>query len=121
MTSPRTILVIDDEPSVRMIAKAILSGAGYAVTEASDPVAARGAVADAPQPFDLIFLDLGLAGENGASLIPDFRARAPGSRILVVSGASAEDADGLAADAFVSKPFTRAALLEAVRRVLAGA
>jgi CheY-like chemotaxis protein len=119
MTAPRTVLIVDDEPSVRMIAKTILAGAGYAVAEAADAEAARAAVAGRPRPFDLIFLDLSLTGESGASLIPEVRAQMPGSRILLVSGSSAEDAEGLA-DAFLSKPFTRAALLEAVRRVLAG-
>ena len=120
-TSTRTILIVDDEPAVRMIAKAILSGGGYAVVEAGDPDAARAAVKSATQPFDLIFLDLTLPGHSGAILIPEFRAQSPASRILLVSGSSAEDATDLGADGFLSKPFTRVVLLEAVQRVLAAA
>jgi CheY-like chemotaxis protein len=117
---PRTVLVVDDEPSVRMIARAILAGAGYAVTETAEPAAARAAVKSAAAPFDLIFLDLSLPGESGTALIPEFRAQSPGSRILLVSGMSSEDVAGHGADAFLSKPFTRATLLDAVRRVMAG-
>jgi CheY-like chemotaxis protein len=112
---------VDDEPSVRMIARAILAGAGYAVTEAAEPAAARAAVQSAAAPFDLIFLDLSLPGESGTVLIPEFRAQSPGSRILLVSGLNAEDVTGHGADAFLSKPFTRATLLDAVQRLLADA
>ena len=117
---PRTVLVVDDEPTVRMIARAILGGAGYAVTETADPAAARAAVKSAAAPFDLIVLDLSLPGESGTALIPEFRAQSPGSRILLVSGLNAEDVTDHGADAFLSKPFTRATLLDAVQRVMAG-
>jgi DNA-binding response OmpR family regulator len=119
-SSPQTVLIVDDEPSVRTIAKTILSGAGYAIAEAADPEAARVAVQSTPRPFDLILLDLTLTGQSGASLIPEFRTRTPGSRVLLVSGAGGEEAEGLGADGFLAKPFTRAALLGAVQRVLSG-
>ena len=112
---PRTVLVVDDEPSVRMIARAILAGAGYAVTETADPAAARAAVKSAAAPFGLIVLDLSLPGESGTALIPEFRAQSPGSRILLVSGLDAEDVPDHGADAFLSKPFDLDALTTLVR------
>jgi CheY-like chemotaxis protein len=114
----RSALVVDDEAVVRMIARTMLSAAGYAVSEAADSTAARAAVKSAGGPFDLIVLDLTLSAESGAALIPEFRAQSPASRILLVTGSSLEDAAGLGADGFLSKPFTRATLLAAADRVL---
>ena len=113
----RTALVVDDEPTVRMLARTILSAAGFSVPEAADSKSARETVKNASRTFDLIFLDLSLLGESGAALIPEFRAQSPGSRILLVSGSGAESATRHAADGFLSKPFTRAALLNAVQAV----
>jgi DNA-binding response OmpR family regulator len=101
-----------------MIARTMLSAAGYAVSEAADSAAARAAVGAAGGPFDLIVLDLGLMGESGAALIPELRAVSPASRILLVTGSSLEDASSLGADGFLSKPFTRATLLAAADRLL---
>jgi CheY-like chemotaxis protein len=120
-TPPRSVLVVDDEPVVRMIARTMLSAAGYAVSEAADAAAARTAVQSARDPFDLIFLDLTLLGESGAALIPEFRTRSPASRILLVTGSSVEDASSFGADGFLSKPFTRATLIAAADRVLGSA
>ena len=114
----RSLLVVDDEPSVRMIVRAILSGAGFAVHEAADPEEARSVLQSAARPFDVVVLDLTLPGEAGAALIPEFRAKSPGCRILLVSGAGADEAEGVDADAFLGKPFTRATLLDAVNKML---
>lgn len=115
---PKTVLIVDDEPAIRMIARAALATAGFRATEAADAAAAEAAVSATPRPFDLILLDLTLPDEYGADLIPRFRARTPGTRILVVSGAHADDAAEMQADGFLNKPFNRAGLLAAVHALL---
>jgi len=112
---PQTVLVVEDEPMIRMIARVGLTGAGYAITEAANSVESLAALLRTAKPFDVILLDLGLAGEDGAALIPEFRTRTPSTRILVVSGAPQDDLD---TDGVLGKPFTRVQLLEAVARVL---
>jgi CheY-like chemotaxis protein len=114
-----TVLVVDDEPVVRMLVRMALSKAGVAVAEAADAAEAAAAVRAAVRPFDLILLDLSLPGVDGAALIPEFRRRAPGTRVLVVSGLLEDDGAGLGADGFLAKPFTRSTLVEAVWQVLA--
>lgn len=119
-TETRAVLIVDDEPAVRMVARAALAAGGYGTAEAADAEGARAAVRTATRPFDLILLDLTLPDANGADLIPEFRKLAPGTRILLVTGMHADDVADLHADGFLSKPFNRASLVAAVRRVLGG-
>jgi len=114
----RSLLVIDDEPVIRTIARTCLSTAGFAVVEAGDEVGAYAAIQNAANPFDLILLDLTLGETRGADLIPNFRRQSPTTRILVFSGLGAEEVEGLDADGFLGKPFTKASLLVAVSQAL---
>src|SRR4051812_10704425 len=98
---PQAVLVVDDEPMIRMIARAALTGAGFAVSEAGDSAEAREAVRTAARPFALILLDLTLGGEAGADLIPEFRSASPGSKVLVFSGIGEADPTELGADGFL--------------------
>jgi DNA-binding NtrC family response regulator len=113
-----TLLVVDDEAMIRMIARAVLGGAGHSVEEADSIASAVAALEAAPVPFDLILLDLTLPDGDSSRAIPDFRDRAPGTRILVVSGMGAVNPADIGADDFLAKPFTRATLFNAVERTL---
>jgi len=115
----RSLLIVDDEPVIRMIARTSLIAAGFVVVEAGDDVSAFDAIQKADKPFDMILLDLTLGGTNGAELIPAFHRESPTTRILVVSGLGAEEAEGIGADGFLGKPFTRTTLLIAVWQTLA--
>jgi DNA-binding response OmpR family regulator len=117
----RTLLIVDDEPVIRMIARTTLSLAGFDVTEAGDEAAALAALQKATRPFDLILLDLTLGGTNGADLIPTIRQMHAAARILVISGHDPEEAAGIGADGFLAKPFTKTSLLIAVWQLLASA
>jgi DNA-binding response OmpR family regulator len=116
----RSLLIVDDEPVIRMIARTSLSAAGFAVVEAWDSASAFDAILKVAKPFDLILLDLTLGATNGAELIPAFRQQSSTTRILVVSGLGSEQAEGIGADGFLGKPFTKASLLIAVWQTLAG-
>ena len=111
------VLIVEDEPAIRMITRTVLSGAGYEVTEAESGVAALAAVG-AAGPFALILLDLGLPGGDGATLLPELRKRSPASRVLVVSGLTQDDVGDIGSDGFLGKPFTKAKLLDAVGKAL---
>jgi DNA-binding response OmpR family regulator len=117
-TAARSLLVVDDEPVIRMIARTCLSTAGFTVVEAGDEAGAFEAIQKAATPFELIMLDLTLGETDGADLIPGFRRQSPTTRILVVSGLGAEVVEGLDADGFLGKPFTKKSLLIAVEQAL---
>jgi len=120
---PATILVVDDEASIRRLLRNTLERAGYAVVEAADARAALlRATADHP---DAILLDLGLPDRDGLALIPLLLKDAdPAIRpaILVVSARDATDekvaALDLGAHDFVAKPFDTDELLARLRVAL---
>ena len=117
--SGRTVLIVDDEPIIRQIARLSLTSSGFLCTEAESAAAALAAVQTAATPFDLILLDLTLPDGDGATLIPAIRKRAPATRILVVSGLGELDPFRIGVDGSLAKPFTRSTLLSAVQYVLA--
>jgi CheY-like chemotaxis protein len=114
---PPTILVVEDERPMRGLLASILSREGYGVRLAVN--GAEGLDLLRQQRPDLVLLDLALQHLSGAGFravqtrMPPDLARIP---VIVVSGAqnAEEDARRLGAVACVSKPFTPAALLQAV-------
>ena len=83
---PLRILVVDDEPLIRMVAVETLEDLGYRTLEAADgPSALRLLATDAA--IDLFVTDVGLPnGMNGRQLAEAARATRPGLRVLFVTG-----------------------------------
>jgi len=115
--NPLRVLVVDDEPGVRMIARLMLERAGYAVEEADD---ASSAVmrAQSERGFAVVLLDVTLPDRAGTDLIPELRLLVPDARVVLASGRAEEDFPDHGADGFLPKPFSRDQLLVAVRAVL---
>jgi two-component system KDP operon response regulator KdpE len=116
---PPKVLVIDDEPQIRVLVKATLVRAGYAVAEAANAREAMNAkVIDKP---DLILLDLGLPDRDGLELISQLRGE-PRSALIVVSARDQTEqkvaALDLGADDYITKPFDTEELLARVRASL---
>lgn len=117
-----SILVVEDDASVRRVTVRMLKRLGYNVTEAGDGNAALEAL-DAAGPFDLLLTDLALPGGiNGADLVKSVCKRQPGIKILFMSGYDEEAVVGEAqADDFgqyISKPFTPSGLADKVRQAI---
>jgi two-component system, cell cycle sensor histidine kinase and response regulator CckA len=118
-----TILVVEDESSVRMVAVASLRKAGYRVLEAKDGEEALHIAERHDGPIDLVLTDVLMPGIHGPALVKRLNERRR-VRALFMSG-HADDAllhhgvleGGLA---FLEKPFTRDELAEKVREVLDG-
>ena len=82
----KTILCVDDEPLVRMVAVEILEELGYAVLEADDAPSAM-KLLEARPDIDLLVTDVGLPnGMNGRQLADAARVRRPELRVLFVTG-----------------------------------
>jgi CheY-like chemotaxis protein len=116
-----TILLVEDEDAVRVVARHVLQRHGYAVIETARPEDAL-ALADGTQAVDLLLTDIVMPGVGGRALAAQFTARRPGTRVLFMSGYPAAAIGrhqmldrGLA---FLQKPFSAAALAEKVREVL---
>jgi PAS domain S-box-containing protein len=116
-----TVLVVEDDPQVRMLVLELLKDLGYAALEASD---AREALALLEQQHvDLMVSDVGLPGLNGRQLAEMARARSPKLKILFMTG-YAEHAQVrssfLGADMdMIAKPFEIDDLAKKVRAMVA--
>ena len=119
MLVPATVLVVDDEPSIRLLCRINLELEGYDVVEAGTLAEARAAVAS--RDVALVLLDLHVGHESGRPLLEELRSRTPPTPVALVTG-SAElhpGGDG-AADAVLVKPFTIEALIRTVRELASG-
>jgi two-component system, OmpR family, KDP operon response regulator KdpE len=116
--SMHQILVVEDEPDIRNILRALL-GDHYRFIEAE--TAARGEIEARSHKPDLLLVDLGLPDSNGIDLIR--RVRAWSTVPIVVLSARAQEEQKIAAldagaDDYVTKPFSTAELLARVRAAL---
>lgn len=112
------VLVVDDEPLIRGAVAAALERTGCRVTLADGPARAR--LRFSERHPDLLLTDISMPGGTGPSLAKEFRERAPGLRVLFMSGYLDADAQGVCRDQTVLlKPFTRDQLIEAVSSALA--
>jgi len=114
-----TILVVEDDPSVRGVLRAIFERAGYEVTEAGHGRAALDLMLGADLP-DVVVTDLMMPVMGGNEFIHRLRSepRTAAIPILVVS-ANAGAAEGLraaeGADAVIGKPFIAANVVKLVQ------
>ncbi|MGB5810207.1 MAG: response regulator [Polyangiales bacterium] len=111
-----TILVLDDDPSVRQLVKVMLQNAGYGVVAASD-VASALAQCSVQLP-DLMVVDLMLPVEDGEMFLREFRRRWRTAEVPVIvlsaSTARGEIARALDVEGSLGKPFFAEDLLELV-------
>jgi two-component system, OmpR family, response regulator RegX3 len=114
-----SILVVDDEPSVRESVGYALEQEGFEVTLAEDGEAAEAKLADAE--FDLLVLDIMMPGKSGLDICREVRARSPVPIILLTAkDAEVDKVVGLevGADDYMTKPFSVRELLGRVRAQL---
>jgi two-component system, OmpR family, KDP operon response regulator KdpE len=113
------LLVIEDDPGIRDVLRALLSAANYRIVEAETAV--RGEVEARAHKPDLLIVDLGLPDRDGIELVRRVRDWSP-VPIIVLSARTSETQKIAALDAgaddYVTKPFAAAELLARVRAAL---
>ena len=116
-----TVLIVEDDPAVRVLVSAVLSELGYAFVEAGD---ADGAVPilNSAQRIDLLISDVGLPGMNGRQLAEIGRQYRPGLKVLFITGYAEHAAvrggfldPGMQ---MITKPFTFDLLTAKVREMI---
>lgn len=117
------VLVVEDEPGVRVLVETVLNKAGYSVHSAAHPAEAL-QYANPGESIDILITDVVMPGMNGVALARELCKSRPHLRVLFMSG-FADDAiehHGALSDgqAFLQKPFTRLELAQKVRDVLDG-
>ncbi len=116
-----TLLLVEDEPSVRDVAARVLTLAGYQVLQASDGADALEVYDGAAERIALVITDVVMPRIGGPELATRLRAKRPGLKVLFTSGYTEDtlvmrDLDP--AQAFLQKPYLPAALRDRVRALL---
>ena len=119
-----TVLLAEDDPSVRAIVADVLTQKGYRVLRAADGQAALEMARGQPGKIDLLVTDIVMPGMTGRELAEALTAARPGLRVLYMSGYT-DDAvvrHGVLAEEmhYLQKPFSPRALASKVREVLDG-
>ena len=117
-----TILLVEDDPHVRHLAREILIHQGYEVWEAASPRQALESVREKPHIVRLLLTDLMMPSMNGCDLAREVSQLQPGIGVLFMSGYTDPDlarrTEVHPETALLEKPFTAATLLDSVRRAL---
>lgn len=127
-TSPRrergseTVLLVEDEESVRVVARRVLDGCGYTVLEAESGEQALRICGSYEDPIDLVITDVVMPGMSGVDMAQQILATRPGTGILYISGytddtMSNHDVPGARVH-ILQKPFTVETLTAEVRKIL---
>ena len=120
-----TILVVDDEETVRMAVRRILQKSGYRVVVAATGVEALEHLGADGSQVALVLTDMVMPEMGGRELVERVTSGYPGIRVLCMSGYTDDPTLRLGQLAgehgFIAKPFTVAELTAAIRRVLDGA
>ncbi|MDC7831076.1 MULTISPECIES: ATP-binding response regulator [Pseudomonas] len=86
------VLVVEDEPGVRLLIVEVLKDLGYTALQAEDAPTALALLEREPQ-LDLVVSDVGLPGLNGRELVEEIRRQRPGIAVLLVTGYAEEAMD----------------------------
>jgi len=111
----RVVLVVDDEPAIRLLCRVNLELAGYEVRDAGTIEEARRQV---DEGVDIVLLDMHVGNERGEWLLEELVAK--GIPVAVVTGSTdLESATAQGANAVLAKPFTIEDLEATVGRLVA--
>jgi DNA-binding NtrC family response regulator len=116
---PRTIMIIDDDPDVRVSLFDLLRSEGYGVTTFENPYAALARVHEI-RP-DLVILDVRMPQVNGIDFLPGLKAAAPGVPVLILTAYANFDLFRQARESgacdMMCKPFSPRILLATLDRI----
>jgi CheY-like chemotaxis protein len=122
LRSSETILLVEDEAALRILAKKILSQKGYRVFDAADGAIALRVAAAHVGEIDLVLTDVAMPNLGGRGLVEELRELSPSIRILFMSGYPKEEVfpgkgtgDRIP---YLQKPFTGEMLFSEVRAAL---
>jgi DNA-binding response OmpR family regulator len=113
-----TVLVVEDDPALRMLCRVNLELEHYRVLEAATLDLASELLNQ--EPINLVLLDLHVGTRDGRELVPVIRAEHPDTAICLLSGTSVSDPPlDAGADDFIRKPFDLDVFRTTVERLCA--
>ncbi len=118
------ILLVEDEETIRRVARRVLEREGHRVLEADSGDGALEAIAEHGSAIGLVITDLVMPGMSGADFLAELRVQLPSTPIILMSGYTAEAARARAEAEddiyFLGKPFGVSELQDIVRAALGG-
>jgi CheY-like chemotaxis protein len=116
-----TVLLVEDEATVRLLAREILELHGHLVIDAADGAEALASAASHDGPIDVLLTDVVLPRMAGTVVAERLTAAHPDLRVVFMSGHTEEHLGGVDGQAirFLAKPFRPADLAAAVEAALA--
>jgi CheY-like chemotaxis protein len=120
-TGSETVLLVEDDASLRSVTREMLEECGYSVLEAANGNAAVEITRSFAGTIDLLVTDLVMPGLNGVETARQVTVVRPGVKVLFVSGYAALDtaAAGMADRILLHKPYTISEMAQKVREALA--
>ncbi len=119
MTTPRRVLVVDDDASIRQFLQMVLADRGYDVVTAEHGQQALEAIQHSPP--DLVLLDMRMPVMDGWAFAAAYRERhEPRAPVVVLTAArdAAQYAGEVQAAAFLAKPFDLKSLLRLIAEII---
>jgi CheY-like chemotaxis protein len=117
-----TILVVDDDETVRTVTRRMLEQSGYTVFQAADGAEALAIYRENQGAIDLVLLDMTMPHMDGEETFRELRRIDPRVRVLLTSGYNEQDATerfaGKGLGGFIQKPYRPQELLERIRSIL---
>jgi PAS domain S-box-containing protein len=118
----RTVLLVEDEDSVRRTIKRMLERQGYIVLEAGDGETGLSIASAHPDEIDLVITDFMMPGMNGREFANQLTVERPGLPVLFISGYTGETVSHHelfdSTHTFLQKPFTGTQLARAMHYIL---
>ena len=118
-----TILIVEDESSLRIPIAAILRRRGYCVLETGNGAGALAVVRERTGEVDAVLLDMTLPDSSGADILPELRRMQPDIRVILTTAYSQETIrtalGGLQPWGFIRKPYRSSELVELLQRACA--
>jgi DNA-binding response OmpR family regulator len=123
-TKGKTVLIVDDEESLRELAAKLIERRGYGVLTAASGADAL-AVLKSGAPVDLVVLDVMMPGLDGLQTLAEIRKLERANLFVILLTAQSDDAEVLGgykkgADYYITKPLKPAELLNVVDYLIGG-
>ena len=115
--APKTVLVVEDDSSMRLLCRVNLELEGFRVREAPTLGDAHRELSSGP--IDFVILDVHIGADSGYDLIDTIRSEHPAPIALITGSAEITPQDRERVDAVLPKPFELADLTAAIHRLVA--
>jgi PAS domain S-box-containing protein len=119
-----SLLIVDDEESLRALLATALTRKGYRTRTAASGLEAIELLGDTTQPFDAVLLDLNMPGASGVDVLKVIRICRPALKVVVISGhltsAARAEFEQLGQRSFIQKPYRLDEIGRHLRALLEG-